>query len=132
MDTLNYYGTLKNLDVDHSDVTLKYNTAKNEVIKLTHFNSGDSVQFNSADNKAISVDQLHLYNTTVDNQFGVLISTNAADQSTFNGVFIVGLTLSMLTTNTVNDIIFDDNTSDNVNLADNQNHVAIVGVPLLV
>ena len=132
MDTLNYYGTLKKLDVDHSDVTLKYNTAKNEVIKLTHFNSGDSVQFNSADNKAISVDQLHLYNTTVDNQFGVLISTNAADQSTFNGVFIVGLTLSMLTTNTVNDIIFDDNTSDNVNLADNQNHVAIVGVPLLV
>lgn len=115
-DSLNYYGILKNLDVDHNNVTLKYDTTKNEVITLTHFNSGDSVQFIGADNKTVSIDQLHFYNTSVDNQFGVLISTNLANQNTFNGVFIAGLTLSMLDKNTTDDIIFDDNTSDNFNL----------------
>lgn len=115
-DSLNYYGILKNLDVDHNNVTLKYDTTKNEVITLTHFNSGDSVQFIGADNKTVSIDQLHFYNTSVDNQFGVLISTNLANQNTFNGVFIAGLTLSMLNKNVTDDIIFDDNTSDNFNL----------------
>ncbi|MCX7075971.1 MAG: hypothetical protein NTZ45_04280 [Methylococcales bacterium] len=116
MESLNYYGILKNLDVDHNNVTLKYNAAKNEVITLTHFNSGDSVQFTGADNKIISIAQLHFYNTSVDNQFGVLISTAPSNQNTFNGVFIAGLTLSMLNKNATDDIIFDDNTLDNINL----------------
>ena len=116
MESLNYYGILKNLDVDHNNVTLKYNAAKNEVITLTHFNSGDSVQFTGADNKVISIAQLHFYNTSVDNQFGVLISTAPSNQNTFNGVFIAGLTLSMLNKNATDDIIFDDNTLDNINL----------------
>jgi hypothetical protein len=121
---------LKNLDVDHNNVTLKYNAAKNEVIKMTHFNSGDSVQFTGADNKAISIAQLHFYNTSVDNQFGVLISTAPSNQNTFNGVFIAGLTLSMLNKNATDDIIFDDNTLDNINLETYQGHIAIVGTPL--
>lgn len=115
-DSLNYVGVLKNLDVDHNNVTLKYNATKNEVITLTHFNTGDSVQFIGADNTTVSIDQLHFYNTSVDNQFGVLISTNLANQNTFNGVFIAGLTLSMLNKNATDDIIFDDNTSDNLNI----------------
>ena len=130
MESLNYYGILKNLDVDHNNVTLKYNAAKNEVIKMTHFNSGDSVQFTDADNKAISIAQLHFYNTSVDNQFGVLISTAPSNQNTFNGVFIAGLTLSMLNKNATDDIIFDDNTLDNINLETYQGHIAIVGTPL--
>jgi hypothetical protein len=130
IDSLYYNGTLKNLDVNHNDVALKYNNTKNEVLKLSHFNIGDSLQFNGADNKVISMDQLHLYNTSVDNQFGVLISTTTADQSAFNGVFIVGLTLSMLNKNAANEIIFDDNSSDNLNLETYQGHIAIVGTPL--
>jgi hypothetical protein len=130
MESLNYYGILKNLDVDHNNVTLKYNAAKNEVITLTHFNSGDSVQFTGADNKVISIAQLHFYNTSVDNQFGVLISTAPSNQNTFNGVFIAGLTLSMLNKNATDDIIFDDNTLDNINLETYQGHIAIVGTPL--
>jgi hypothetical protein len=129
-DSLNYVGVLKNLDVDHNNVILKYNATKNEVITLTHFNTGDSVQFIGADNKAVSIDQLHFYNTSVDKQFGVLISTNLANQNTFNGVFIAGLTLSMLNKNATDDIIFDDNTSDNLNLETYQSHIAIVGTPL--
>ena len=66
----------------------------------------------------------------MDKQFGVLISTNLANQNTFNGVFIAGLTLSMLNKNATDDIIFDDNTSDNLNLETYQGHIAIVGTPL--